>query len=115
MEEIYKKYKDQGLEILAFPCNQFKNQEPLSNEEIKSNYPKNYNITYPIFEKIDVNGDNESPLYTHLKENQGGLLGSKKIKWNFTKFLVDRNGNVVDRFAPTTKPKNIENKITELL
>lgn len=112
---MYKKYKDDGLVILAFPCNQFKNQEPLSNEEIKKVYPNDYGVSYPIFEKIDVNRDNESPLYSYLKKEQGGLLGSKKIKWNFTKFLVDRNGNVVDRFAPTTKPKDFEDKVKKLL
>lgn len=115
MEELYQKYKDNGFVVLAFPCNQFKNQEPLSNEEIKHKYPTHYNITYPIFQKLDVNGENEHPLYKHLKKKQGGLLGSKKIKWNFTKFLIDKKGNVVNRFAPTTKPKDIEMNIQELL
>lgn len=115
LEELYQKYKDNGFVVLAFPCNQFKNQEPLSNEEIKYKYPTNYDITYPIFEKLDVNGENEHPLYKYLKKEQGGLLGSKKIKWNFTKFLIDKKGDVINRFAPTTKPKDIETNIKELL
>lgn len=111
MEELYQKYKNEGFVVLAFPCNQFKNQEPLSNEEIKINYPNNYKITYPIFEKLDVNGDNQHELYRYLKEKQGGLLGTKKIKWNFTKFLVDKEGNIIDRYAPNKKPKDIEKDI----
>jgi len=114
LEELYQKYKSQGFVVLAFPCNQFKNQEPLSNEEIKTNYPNNYGITYPVFEKLDVNGKNQHQLYEFLKKEQGGLLG-KNIKWNFTKFLVDKNGSVVDRYAPQTKPKSIEKDIEKLL
>lgn len=114
MEELYQKYKDKGFVVLAFPCNQFKNQEPLSNEEIKEFYPKEYGITYPIFEKINVNGEKEDPLYSYLKSKKHGLLTSN-IKWNFTKFLVDREGEVVDRFAPTTKPEDFEDAIKELL
>jgi glutathione peroxidase len=108
LERLYEKYKEQGLVILGFPCNQFMNQEPSSEEEIQSFCSLNYGVTFPMFAKIDVNGENAHPLYTYLKEAQKGLLGSEAIKWNFTKFLVDKNGVVVNRFAPSTKPESLE-------
>ena len=114
LEELYKKYNADGLEILDFPCNQFGNQAPGTEDEIVSFCKLNYGVSFRQFAKIEVNGDNEAPLYTYLKKQQGGILGSK-IKWNFTKFLVDRDGNVIDRFAPTVTPEKIEDKIKELL
>ena len=104
----------EGLEVLDFPCNQFGNQAPGSNDEIVEFCTGRFGVTFKVFSKIDVNGENESPLYTFLKGAKGGLLSSK-IKWNFTKFLVDKQGNVVERFAPTITPDQIENKIKELL
>jgi glutathione peroxidase len=106
LQELYAKYHDRGLEILAFPCDQFGHQEPGSDSEIASFCELNYGVTFPLFSKIEVNGDNADPLYKWLKSKKGGLLGDK-IKWNFTKFLVDKQGNVVDRFAPTTTPEKI--------
>lgn len=114
LEEIYQKYKHKGFVVLAFPCNQFNNQEPLSEDEIKKVYPEKFNVHYPIFSKISVNGADEHPLYTYLKKEKGGLLVSK-IKWNFTKFLVDREGNVVERYSPQTSPKDVEEDIVDLL
>ncbi|MCH5242041.1 MAG: glutathione peroxidase [Muribaculaceae bacterium] len=114
LEELYRKYKDKGLEILDFPCNQFGHQAPGSDQEINSFCTLNYDTTFPRFKKIDVNGDNAAPLYKWLKKEKGGILGNA-IKWNFTKFLVDRNGNVIDRYSPTTSPVKIEDKIKELL
>lgn len=114
LQNLYEKYKDQGFEILDFPCNQFGNQAPGTDEEITSFCTGRFGITFPQFAKIEVNGANEDPLYTYLKKEQGGMLGSK-IKWNFTKFLVDRNGNVVDRFPPTKTPEAIDAEIAKLL
>lgn len=114
LEELYEKYKDEGFEVLGFPCNQFKEQDPGSNSEIMNFCKLNFGVTFPMFEKIDVNGENESPLYSYLKEQKSGMFGSK-IKWNFTKFLVDREGNVIKRFSPQTTPKSIEKDIEELL
>lgn len=114
LEDIYQNYKDKGFVVLAFPSNQFSNQEPLSNEEIKTIYPEKYNVHYPIFEKVNVNGANEHPLYTYLKKEKSGLLVSN-IKWNFTKFLVDRDGNVAKRYSPQTNPKDIIKDIEKLL
>lgn len=114
LQDLYEKYQNQGLEILDFPCNQFGNQAPGSDEEITDFCNSRYGITFPQFKKIDVNGQKEEPLYTFLKSKKSGIMGSK-IKWNFTKFLVDRNGNVVERFAPTTKPEAIESAIEKLL
>ena len=108
LERLYEKYKDQGLVILGFPCNQFMNQEPLNEDEIKSFCSLTYGVTFPMFAKIDVNGPHTHPLYAYLKEAQKGLLGIEAIKWNFTKFLVDKNGVVVNRFAPATKPDSLE-------
>ena len=114
LQTLYDKYREQGFEILDFPCNQFGNQAPGTGEEIHNFCTLNYGTTFPQFEKIDVNGPNESPLYTWLKEQKGGLLGAK-IKWNFTKFLIDKNGNVVARYAPADKPEAIEKDIVALL
>ena len=114
LENLYKKYKDQGLEILDFPCNQFGHQAPGTDEEIVGFCQARYGVTFKQFKKIEVNGKNEHPLYTYLKSQKGGLFG-KKIKWNFTKFLVDKNGNVVARFAPTVKPETVEASIQALL
>ena len=114
LEKLYRKYREQGLEILDFPCNQFGHQAPGSDEEIHSFCTAKYDTTFPRFKKIDVNGENESPVYAYLKKQKGGVLGSN-IKWNFTKFLVDREGNVVDRFAPTVTPEDIDAKIAALL
>ncbi len=114
LEALYEKYKDRGFVILDFPCNQFAGQAPGTAGEIKSFCSLNFGATFPQFEKVDVNGENESPLFAYLKSKQKGILGGA-IKWNFTKFLVDRNGNVVDRFAPSTKPEKIEEKIEKLL
>ena len=114
LEALYKNYKDQGLEILDFPCNQFGNQAPENDEEIHSFCQMKYNTTFRQFSKIDVNGDNEAPLYTYLKSQKGGLLG-KNIKWNFAKFLVDREGNVVERYGSSDTPEKIEAAIKKLL
>jgi glutathione peroxidase len=108
LENLYEKYKDKGLVILGFPCNQFMHQEPLNEDDIKSFCSINYGVTFPLFAKIDVNGENAHPLYQFLKEAQKGLLGSEAIKWNFTKFLVDKSGVIVNRFAPATKPESLE-------
>ncbi|MCW9028049.1 MAG: glutathione peroxidase [Kangiella sp.] len=115
LQKLYEQYKDQGLEILAFPCNQFKSQEKGSDEEIKQFCDLNFNISFPLFKKIDVNGDDAHPLYQHLKNEAPGLLGSKTIKWNFTKFLVGKDGQVITRFATATKPDALEKPIKEAL
>lgn len=104
LQELYEKYHDKGLEILAFPCNQFGHQEPGSNEEIQNFCTSRFQVTFPVFAKVDVNGKNTSPLYDFLKRAARGFLGTKVIKWNFTKFLVSREGKVLRRFAPQTKP-----------
>lgn len=114
LQNLYEKYQDQGFEILDFPCNQFAGQAPGEDEEIHSFCTGRFGMTFPQFSKIEVNGEQESPLYTYLKSQQGGVMGSK-IKWNFTKFLIDRSGNVVGRFAPTVTPEKLDEKIKELL
>ena len=114
LESLYKKYKDQGFVVLDFPCNQFANQAPGTEDEIVSFCQMKYNVSFPQFAKIKVNGDEANALYKWLKEQKGGFF-SKAIKWNFTKFLVDREGNVVERYAPTTKPEKIEKDILKLL
>lgn len=114
LEELYAKYKDQGFVILDFPCNQFFRQAPGTNEEIHTACVLRFNIAFPQFAKIDVNGEKEHPLYTYIKANCPVKTG-KKIKWNFTKFLVDRSGNIVNRFEPNEKPSSFEDKIKELL
>lgn len=115
LEALYQKYKDKGLEILGFPCNQFGNQDPGSNEEIKRFCEVNYGVTFPMFEKVDVNGDSAHPLFKFLKKQARGFIGTEAIKWNFTKFLVDRNGKVIDRYAPTDTPEKFAKDIAELL
>lgn len=115
LESLYDKYREKGLEILAFPCDQFGHQEPGDDNEIQQFCDMNYSIQFPLFKKIEVNGDNAHPLYNHLKTAAPGFLGSKGIKWNFTKFLVNKDGQVVRRFAPTTKPEDIESSIVSLL
>jgi glutathione peroxidase len=115
LEKLFEKYKNEDFMILGFPSNQFANQEPESNEKIKEFCSLTYDVKFDMFAKIDVNGENEAPLYKFLKSNQKGILGSENIKWNFTKFLVDKNGNIVDRFASTTSPESIEKDIIKLL
>jgi len=114
LEKLYRKYKDKGFEILDFPCNQFGHQAPGTAEEIHEFCQLKYDTSFPQFAKIEVNGANEHPLYTFLKSQKGGLLG-KKIKWNFTKFLIDKDGNVIERFAPTVKPEDIDDKISAII
>ena len=114
LQALYDKYQAKGFEILDFPCNQFGHQAPGSEDEIHQFCEINYKTTFRLFAKIDVNGKNESPLYTYLKGQKGGFL-SKRIKWNFTKFLVDKTGKVVERFAPTATPESIEKKIACIL
>ena len=114
LEKLYNKYKDKGFVILAFPCNQFGSQEPGTNSEIKEFCSLNYGVSFDIFEKIDVNGENAHPLYKFLTKEKSGFI-TDDIKWNFTKFLIDKNGNVVDRFAPQTTPENLEKDIEKLL
>lgn len=110
LQELYGKYKGQGFEVLAFPCDQFGHQEPGSDAEIKSFCEVNYGVDFPLFSKIEVNGENAHPVYKFLKSEKGGLLGDA-IKWNFTKFLVDKEGKVVERYAPTTPPDRISGDI----
>ncbi|KAG8374931.1 hypothetical protein BUALT_Bualt10G0046900 [Buddleja alternifolia] len=114
LAELYKKYKDQGLEILAFPCNQFGSQEPGTNEEIQEFACTRFKAEYPIFDKVDVNGSDAAPVYKFMKSVKGSLFGDN-VKWNFSKFLVDKEGQVVDRYAPTTSPLSIEKDIKKLL
>ena len=115
LEALYRKHKDQGFEVIAFPCNQFGAQEPGNAEEIASFCKLNYDVTFPLMAKIDVNGMNADPLYKWLKKEAPGVMGSQSIKWNFTKFLIDRDGKVVRRYAPTDKPADIEKDIAKLL
>lgn len=115
LQSLYQKHQAQGLEVLAFPCNQFKQQEKGSDEEIKQFCDLRFNIKFPLFSKIDVNGDNAHPLFNFLKTQAPGVLGSKGIKWNFTKFLINKEGEVIKRYAPTTKPEAIEADIEKLL
>ena len=115
LEKVYQQYKDKGLVVLGFPCNQFGAQEPGGKEEIQEFCQLNYGVSFPMFDKIDVNGSNTHPLYEYLKKQATGVLGSESIKWNFTKFLVNRDGKVVDRFAPTTKPEDMARDVEALL
>jgi glutathione peroxidase len=115
LESLYRDLRDRGLVVLGFPCNQFGAQEPGDATEIASFCKLNYDVDFPLFAKIDVNGPAASPLYEWLKARVPGILGSKAIKWNFTKFLIDRNGHVAARFAPTTKPEALRSKIEKLL
>ena len=114
LEELYQEYKSKGVEILGFPCNQFAKQDSGSNEEIHEFCQLNYGVSFNMFEKIDVNGNNAHPLYKYLKNEAKGLFG-KGIKWNFTKFLIDANGNVIKRYAPTVSPSKIKYDIEKLL
>lgn len=114
LQDLYLKYKDKGFEILDFPCNQFGKQAQGSNDELASFCEMKYKTTFQTFAKIDVNGKSADPLYVYLKEQEKGFLG-EAIKWNFTKFLIDKEGNVIDRYAPITRPLKIEDKIVELL
>jgi glutathione peroxidase len=115
LEALYQRFQERGLVVLGFPCNQFGEQEPGAADEIASFCQKNYGVSFPMFAKIDVNGDDTHPLYKLLKKSAPGLLGSEAIKWNFTKFLVNRDGQTVDRFAPTTTPEAIAKDIEALL
>ena len=115
LEALHRDYADRGSEVLAFPCNQFGAQEPGDAAEIANFCTLTYDVTFPVFAKVDVNGGEADPLFDRLKSDAPGVLGSKAIKWNFTKFLIDRNGKVVDRYAPTTKPADIRTDIEKLL
>ena len=114
LQELYRKYKDKGLEILDFPCNQFGHQAPGTEEEIQEFCTLHYRTTFPLFAKIDVNGKDADPLFVYLRKQKGGFMGNE-IKWNFTKFLISREGKVIERYAPTTKPREIESDILKLL
>ena len=115
LQELYSKYSNKDFEILAFPCNQFGAQEPGSNEEIQEFCDTNFNVSFKIFDKINVNGSNASPLFKHLKNEAKGVMGSEAIKWNFTKFLVDNNGSVLKRYSPQTTPDKIDKDLSEIL
>lgn len=115
LEALYRDLQDEGLAVLGFPCNQFGQQEKGSEAEISEFCELNFGVSFPLFAKIDVNGENAHPLYRYLKKQAKGILGTEKIKWNFTKFLVDRQGGVVKRYAPTDKPENIRKDIAALL
>ncbi|MFD0698632.1 glutathione peroxidase [Paenibacillus sp. GCM10027628] len=114
LQELHDTYKDQGFTVLGFPCNQFREQEPGDDAQVEQACQINFGVNFPLFSKIDVNGPGAHPLYRHLKQHASGLFGSG-IKWNFTKFLVDRQGNVIKRFSPTTAPHKIESQIRKLL
>ena len=114
LEALYKKYSDQGLIILWFPCNQFANQEPWESQEIKKQCLLNYGVTFPIFKKCDVNWEHTSDIFTYLKNNTQNIFWSR-IKWNFTKFIISRDGNIIKRFAPITPPEKLEKTIIKLL
>ena len=115
LEALHRRYKDRGLTVLGFPCNQFQNQEPGSAEEIAKFCSLTYDVTFPVLAKVEVNGSNAEALYKHLKHEKPGLLGLESIKWNFTKFLVDKQGRVVSRHAPTEKPESLAPAIEQLL
>ncbi len=115
LEALHRKYRDRGLAVLGFPCDQFGHQEPGNEEEIKSFCSRKYDVTFPLFAKVEVNGDGTHPLFAHLKKAAPGLLGTEGIKWNFTKFLVDASGKKVTRFAPTDTPEGLEKDVAALL
>ncbi len=115
LEDLYQKYKDKGLEILGFPCNQFGGQEPGTDEEIQEFCSTKFNVTFPLFSKIKVNGKEADPLYVHLKSLAKGILGTEAIKWNFTKFLIDKEGNVIERYASKDTPADLELEIAKFL
>jgi glutathione peroxidase len=115
LQNLYEKYQDQGLEVLGFPCNQFGAQEPGTNEEVKSFCDLNYNVSFKMFNKIDVNGSNASPLFKYLKHESPGIMGTEAVKWNFTKFLINKDGLVVKRFAPKDGEPEIESELQKIL
>lgn len=115
LQELYDKFKDRGFEVLGFPSNQFAGQEPGSSEDIEQYCQINYGVTFPMYEKVDVKGDTAHPLFQYLTREAPGVLGTKAVKWNFTKFLVDREGRVLKRFSPSTSPEKIEADIAEML
>jgi glutathione peroxidase len=115
LEKLHKDLKPRGFEVLGFPCNQFGKQEPGDEAEIKNFCKLSYDVSFPMFAKVDVNGSNAAPLYDFLKSERPGLLGTKAVKWNFTKFLINKKGEVVERFAPTDKPEDLKARIEQLL
>ena len=115
LEKLYEKLNGKGLEVLGFPCNQFGEQEPGTDKDIAAFCERNYGVTFPMFGKVDVNGNDAAPLFKWLKKEQPGLLGSEAIKWNFTKFLLDRKGRVVARYAPNDTPESLQSDIEKLL
>lgn len=115
LEKLQQDYADKGFTVLGFPCNQFGKQEPGDEQEIQNFCDLNFSTSFPLFKKVDVNGDNAAPLYDYMKTKAPGVLGSKSVKWNFTKFLVNRDGQVIKRFAPKDKPENLTKQIEELL
>lgn len=115
LQALFEKYNSKGLVVLGFPCNQFGFQEPGNEEDIKNFCSLNYNVTFPMFAKVDVNGPEADPFYSFLKKSEPGILGSENIKWNFTKFLVDKEGNVLRRYAPTVSPEKLEADILAAL
>tara|TARA_Y100000816_G_scaffold133878_1_gene94588 strand:- start:1051 stop:1530 length:480 start_codon:yes stop_codon:yes gene_type:complete len=115
LQNLHEKYENRGLEVLGFPCNQFGAQEPGTNEEVKSFCNLNYNVSFKMFDKIDVNGPNASPLFKYLKHESPGIMGTEAVKWNFTKFLVDKDGQVVKRFAPKDGESEIESELLKIL
>lgn len=115
LEELYQEYKNNDFVIIGFPCNQFGSQEPGTNDEIQSFCQMNYGVTFPVLDKVDVNGSNAAPVYKHLKEEAPGILGTEAIKWNFTKFLIDKNGKVIERYAPNVEPAAINADIKKAL
>lgn len=115
LEFLYRRYRDRDFMVLGFPCNQFGYQDPFGNERISEFCVRNYGVSFPMFAKLSVNGPGTHPLFAFLKEQAPGLLGSRSIKWNFTKFLVDKHGSVIDRFGPTTFPRQLSQRIEQLL
>ena len=115
LQKLYDEHKEEGLEILAFPCNQFGEQEKGDGEEIKNFCEKNYSITFPIFEKVEVNGNDAHPIFKFIKEQKKGFMGTESIKWNFSKFLLNRNGEVIKRYGSLDVPENLEGDIKQLL
>ncbi len=115
LEQLYQDYQSKGLIILGFPCNQFAHQDPLTNEEIGGFCQRNYGVSFPMFAKVDVNGSTAHPLYQYLTTEAKGILGSQKIKWNFTKFLINQEGKVIKRYAPLIKPEKIAKDIQKIL
>lgn len=115
LEQLHKQYQDKGFKVLGFPCNQFGQQEPGDDSEIAQFCELNFGVSFPLFKKVDVNGDNADPLFTYLKQQAKGIMGTQSVKWNFTKFLVNREGKVLKRFAPTDKPESMQKAIEAAL